>query len=337
MNEDYINHLTAKYAAALQNKVAGNIPSPALDVTIDRLKTMPAGPQLEAAKGEAMQDIAAYADFAGPGRYITNRDEYMLGTRAMSLNPFTAVGDAITDSNRLAGMRDSVSMQNTISQGAQNLLIPAILAGGMGAANSRIGSPLLNAVTLGYNPFTPLALQSVPQQEAFISRNFGYGAGQGSGKELTNVKAVPVEPRGVLGALFGKTQNSTGTGTGGDLTITQQSIIDPARTSPVKLIDTNTNLVIGTVNSGKRPIYDSNFAKPTGKGIYNKATGGRAGRAGLLMGLLQLIYGAARNYEGSEDPNASFTDKVLGRHEVDISGQSETDLAAVNNVKGLGN
>lgn len=345
MNEDYINHLTAKYAAALQNKVAGNIPSPALDATIDRLKTMPAGPKLEAAKGEAMQGIAARDGFADPNNYITDRDVWTTGTTLMSaLNPLTALGDLATDSNRFLGQRDSVSMQNTLDKGLTNLFLPAALAAGLGAAGSRVGSPLLNATTFGYNPFTPLALQSVPQQEAFISKNFGYGKGMGLGKGLENLTAEPIGPRGVVGALFGTSPNRTGTG--GDLKITEQSAIGTA-THPVRLIDKNTNLEVGTLNSGKRPSFDSNFGKaapphPTtniglAKGLANKAIGGRAGRAGLTLGLLQLAYGAGRNYFGSEDPNAPFTDKVLGRHEVDISGQAETDLAAVNNVRGSGN
>ena len=355
MNEDYINHLTAKYAAALQNKVAGNIPSPALDATLARLKNMQAGPQLEAEKGKAMQEEAARGGFADPNNYLTDRDNYMLGTRLMSLNPLTATGDLWTNSNRFAGGRASVSMQNNLDEGLTNLVLPALVAGGMGAAGSRIGSPLSNATTLGYNPFTRLALQSVPQQEAFISKNFGYGEGMGLGKELANVKAVPIQPRGLFGALFGKTPNTTGT-TGGDLTITQQSKIEPAQTGPIRLIDKNTNLYIGTLDSGKRPFFDSNFAKaapphPTtniglAKGLANKSTGGilfpnssssRAGRVGLTLGLLQLAYGAGRNYFGSEDPNAPFTDKLLGRHGVGISDQSEENLAAINNVKGLGN
>ena len=355
MNEDYINHLTAKYAAALQNnKVAGMIqsqsPSPAVSAAIDRIKTMPAGPELEAAKLETMQGIAERGGFAGPGNYLTDRDVDMSGTRLMSLNPLTAVGDLWTDSNRLAGGRSSVSMQNSISEGATNLLIPALLAGGIGAAGTRIGSPLSNAAGLGYNPFTPLALQSEARQQAHLRANLGIGEGMGLGKELANVHAVPVEPRSFLGALWGKTQNTTGAG--GDLKITQQSAIDPKATHPVRLIDKKTNLEIGTLNSGRSPYFDVDYSKPAPprptnegltkslvKGIYNKATlsNSRATKVGLIMGLLQLAYGATRNYEGSEDPNASSVDKVLGRHEVDISGQDETDLAAVNNVRGSGN
>ena len=352
MNEDYINHLTAKYAAALQNnKVAGMIqsqsPSPAVSAAVDRIKTMPAGPELEAAKLETMQGIAERGGFAGPGNYLTDRDNYTLGTRLMSLNPLTAVGDLWTGSNTLAGGRSSVSMQNSISEGATNLLIPALLAGGIGAAGTRIGSPLSNAATLGYNPFTPLALQSAAQQAAHLRANFGIGEGMGPGKELANVKAVPVEPRGFLGALWGKTQNTTGAG--GDLIITEQSKIDPKHTHPVRLLDKVTNMEIGTVNSGRSPYLDLDFSKPRRPGTntgfsrsvigehtipeqYRRLTGGRATKVGLIMGLLQLIYGATRNYVGSEDPNASSVDKILGRHEVDISGQAETDLAAVNNV-----
>ena len=351
MNEDYINHLTAKYAAALQNKFAGMIqsPSPAVSAAVDRIKTMPAGPEREDAKLETMQDIAERGGFAGPGNYLTDRDVWTTGTTLMSLNPLTAIGDRATDSNRFLGQRDSVSMQNSISEGATNLLIPALLAGGIGAAGTRFGSPLSNAAGLGYNPFIPPALQSVAQQQAYIRDNFGYGVGKGLGKGLENVKAVPIEPRGVLGALWGTTPNTTGAG--GDLKITQQLAIDRAATHPVRLVDKVTNLEIGTLDSGKRPFFDPNFGKaapphPTtniglAKGLISKATGGtlypnssnsRAGRAGLLMGLLQLIYGGARNYFGSEDPNAPVADKILGQHQVDISGQDETDLAAVNNV-----
>lgn len=354
MNEDHINYLTAKYAAVLQNKVAGMIqsPSPAVSAAIDIIKTRPTGDKLEAAKMETMQDIAEQGGFAGPGRYITDRDVDTTGTRLMSLNPLTAIGDTITDSNRLGGFRSSISEQNTLGQGLQNLLIPAALAGGIGAAGTRIGSPLLNATSFGYNPFTPLAIQSVPRQEAYIRDVFGYGEGKGLGKGLENVKAVPIAPRSVLGALFGTTPNTIGAG--GDLKITQRSAIDPAITHPVKLVDKGTNLEIGTLDSGKRPFFDPNFGKAprpgTNTGLtkaligdhtvpkaLSKLSGGRAGRAGLLMGLLQLAYGAARNYSGSEDPNAPVTDKILGQHEVDISGQNETDIAAVNNVRGLGN